>query len=136
MPFCSPSMLWLYFSTFFLLVRMYFSVVVPLVPLPNQTCKSLLEKQGRAHKWCTPMHPRIWQDNKLEYTSSSYVRIWDAVLKTCQWRWMIGRSGEWGSRISVPVARHDDDNDDVPLPQRITYSCIQTRYEKFPKDYN
>ena len=26
----------------------------------NQTCRTLLEKQGRAHKWCTPMDPHIW----------------------------------------------------------------------------
>ena len=25
----------------------------------NQTCRTLLEKQGRAHKWCTPMDPHI-----------------------------------------------------------------------------
>ena len=30
-------------------------------------------------------------------------------LKTCQKRWMIGRSGERGSGISVLTARHDDD---------------------------
>ena len=33
-------------------------------------------------------------------------------LKTCQRRWMIERSGERGSGISVPVARQDDDGDD------------------------
>ena len=33
----------------------------------------------------------------------------DIALKTCQWWWMIGRSGERGSGISVLVARHDDD---------------------------
>ena len=26
----------------------------------NQTCRTLLEKQGRAHKWCTPIDPHIW----------------------------------------------------------------------------
>ena len=26
---------------------------------------------------------------------------------------MIGRSGERGSRISVPAARHDDDDDEI-----------------------
>ena len=44
------------------------------------------------------------------HTSSSYVRIRDAALKTCLRRWTIGRSGERGSRISVPVAWHDDDH--------------------------
>ena len=51
------------------------------------------------------------QDDQLEHTSSSYVRIRDVALKTCQRRWAIGRSGERGSRISVLTARHDDDDD-------------------------
>ena len=51
------------------------------------------------------------QDDKLEHTYSSYVRIRDVTLKTCQKQWMIGRSGERGSRISVLAARHDDDID-------------------------
>ena len=37
------------------------------------------------------------QDDQLEHTYSSYVRIRDVALKTCQKRWMIGRSGERGS---------------------------------------
>ena len=53
------------------------------------------------------------QDDQLELTYSSYVRTQDVTLKTCQRRWMIGRSGERGSGISVLVARHDDDDDDV-----------------------
>ena len=48
-------------------------------------------------------------DDQLEHTYSSYVRIRDGVLKTSQKWWMIGRSGERGSGISVLVARHDDD---------------------------
>ena len=43
-------------------------------------------------------------------TYSSYVKIKDVALKTCQRRWTIRRSGERGSGISVPVARHDDDD--------------------------
>ena len=53
------------------------------------------------------------QDDQLEHTSSSYVRIRDVALKTCQRRLTIGRSGERESGISVPVARHDDDDDDM-----------------------
>ena len=34
------------------------------------------------------------------------------ALKTCQRRWMIGRSGERESWMSVLAARHDDDDDD------------------------
>ena len=52
------------------------------------------------------------QDDQLEHTYSSDVRIWDVTLKTCHKRWMIGRSGERGSGISVLAARHDDDDDD------------------------
>ena len=50
------------------------------------------------------------QDDQLEHTYSSYVRIRDVTLKTGQKWLMIGRSGERGSGISVLVARHDDDN--------------------------
>ena len=51
------------------------------------------------------------QDDQLEHTYSSYVRIRDVAQKTCQKRWMIGRSGKRGSGISMLVARHDDDDD-------------------------
>ena len=50
------------------------------------------------------------QDDQLEHTYSSYVRIRNVALKTCQRRWMIGRSGERGSGISVLAAWHDDDD--------------------------
>ena len=70
----------------------------------NQTCKSLLEKQGRAHKWCTPMYsygPSHMagqkQDNQHEHTSSSYVKIQGVALKTCQ-RWWNDRE-KWRERV-------------------------------------
>ena len=44
---------------------------------------------------------------------SSYVRIQDVALKTCLRQWTIGRSSERGSGISVPVARHDDDDEGI-----------------------
>ena len=50
------------------------------------------------------------RDDQLEHTYSSYVRIRDVALKTCQRRWTKGRSGERGSGISVPVTWHDDDD--------------------------
>ena len=50
------------------------------------------------------------QDDQLERTFSSYVRIQDVVLKTYLGRWTIGRSGERGSGISVLPARYDNDN--------------------------
>ena len=36
----------------------------------NQTSRTLLEKQGRAHKWCTPMNSHIWP-SKIRTTSSN-----------------------------------------------------------------
>ena len=52
------------------------------------------------------------QDDQLEHTYNSYVRIRDVALKTRLRRWTIGRSDERGSEISVLAARHDDDDDD------------------------
>ena len=52
------------------------------------------------------------QDDQQEPTYSSYLRIRDIALKTCQRRWTIERSGERGSEISVLAAQHDDDDDD------------------------
>ena len=59
------------------------------------------------------------QDDQLKHTFSSYVRIWDVALKTCQRRWTIGRSGERGSGISVLVARQDDEDDTIYQPLRL-----------------
>ena len=61
------------------------------------------------------------QDDQLERTFSSYVRIQDVVLKTYLGRWTIGRSGERGSGISVLPARYDDDDD---IRARRFYSII------------
>ena len=64
------------------------------------------------------------QDDQLEHTYSSYVRIQDVALKTCQKQWMIGRSGKRGLRISVLAAQHDDDdNDDIYIYIYI-YICM------------
>ena len=49
------------------------------------------------------------QDDQHEHTFSGYVRIRYSVLKTYLERWMIGRSGERVSEISVLPARYDDD---------------------------
>ena len=58
----------------------------------------------------TPTYGRQKQDDQHEHTFSSYERIRDVALKTCQRRWTIGRSGERESTISVLVARQDDDD--------------------------
>ena len=60
------------------------------------------------------------QDDQREHTFSNYVRIRDVVLKTYLGRWMIGRSGERGSGISVLPAWHDDD--DIFYTYSIQYS--------------
>ena len=52
------------------------------------------------------------QDDQLEHTYNSYVRIRDVGLKTGQKRWTIKRSGERGSGIFVLAAQHDNDDDD------------------------
>ena len=54
----------------------------------TQTRRTLLEKQGRAHKRCTPVDPphmdvQEW-DDQHELTYSSYVRTRDVTLKTCR----------------------------------------------------
>ena len=51
------------------------------------------------------------QDDQHEPTYSNYVRTQDVTLKTCRRRWMIGRSGERGSGISMLAAQHDHDDD-------------------------
>ena len=58
-----------------------------------------------------PHMAELKQDDRLEHTYSSCVRIRDVAQKTCQRRWTIGKSGERGSGISVLAARHDDDDD-------------------------
>ena len=66
----------------------------------------------------TPHMANQKRDGQFEHTYSSYVRIRDVTLKTCQRRWMIGRRGERGSGISVLAARHDDDDDDDDVTHR------------------
>ena len=63
---------------------------------------------------CGPPHMDVQkQDDQHELTYSNYVRTQDVTLKTYRRRWLIGRSGERGSGISVLAARHDDDDDYV-----------------------
>ena len=56
-----------------------------------------------------PHMAEIKQDEQLEPTYSSSLRIRYVALRTCRKRWTIGRSGERGSGMSVMAARHDDD---------------------------
>ena len=81
---------------------------------------------------CSYGHPHMAdqkQDDQLEDTYSSYVRIRDVPLKTRQKRWTIGKSGEIGSGISV-LAAHDDDDDEgyIVLQYTIEYCTILVLY--------
>ena len=63
---------------------------------------------------CGPLHmDEQRQDDQLEPTYSSSVPIRDVGLKICWKQWTIGRGGERGSGISVLIAWHDDDDDDI-----------------------
>ena len=62
------------------------------------------------YSYWPPQMAKQKQDDQLEHTYSSYVRIQDVALKTRQKRWPTGRSGERESGISVLAARHDDDD--------------------------
>ena len=66
------------------------------------------------------------QDDQLEHTFSSYERIRDVALKTCQRRRTIGRSGERGSGISMLAARHDDDDDDIYIREPSGYPRLRS----------
>ena len=67
------------------------------------------------------------QNDQLERTFSSYVRIQVVVRKTYLGRWTIGRSGERGSGISVLPARYDDDDTVSLLTTRNTYEYENIR---------
>ena len=63
------------------------------------------------------------QDDQLEHTFSSYMRIQDVAQKTYQRWWTIRRSGERGSGISVLAARHDDDVLCIPLSSSSSHTA-------------
>ena len=58
--------------------------------------------------------PHIWPCKSRTTSSNLHTAtMWghrDVTLKTCRRWWVIGRSGERGSGISVLTARHDDDD--------------------------
>ena len=76
------------------------------------------------------------QDNQLEHTFSSYVRIWDVALKTCQRQWMIGRSGERGSGISMLAAQHDDDDAIVQSYESMLYTNNNGNTISYIQEFN
>ena len=61
------------------------------------------------------------QGDQLDPTYSSYVRIRDVALGTCQKRWTIRGSGERWLGISILVASQDDDDDDIDWSSNYTF---------------
>ena len=59
-----------------------------------------------------PQMVELKQGDQREPTYSSFVRIRDIAMRTCQKRWTIGRSSERGTTIFVLVVWHDDDDHD------------------------
>ena len=61
-----------------------------------QTCRTLLEKQGRAHKWCTPMDPHIWP-GKIRTTSSNIhtAAMWGYGMSP----WRPNEREKWRERV-------------------------------------
>ena len=58
----------------------------------------------------TPAYGRAKSGRPARTYIQQLYGIRDVALKTCQGRWMIGRSGERVSGISVLASRHDDDD--------------------------
>ena len=67
------------------------------------------------------------QDDQLEHTYNSYVRIRDVASWIFLRGWAIGRSGEKGSVISVLTARHEDDDDDKWCSHSVVLIGLQLR---------
>ena len=84
------------------------------------------------YSYGSPHKAKQKQDDQLEHTYSSSMRIQDVALKTCQRRWTIGKSGERGSGISVPAARHDDDDETLPDGQTLRCPCVGVHEKKSP----
>ena len=57
-----------------------------------------------------PAAASVMQSSSKELSTIATMWTQDVTLKTCRRRWMIGRSDERGSGISVLAAWHDDDD--------------------------
>ena len=75
----------------------------------NRTRRTLLEKWGGAHKWCTPIDPFTWPSKSKATSSNLHTAALCVALRTDRKWWMTGRGGEKGSGISVLMARQDDE---------------------------
>ena len=69
----------------------------------------LQEKQGRAHKWCTPMDPRIWPSkSKTTSTNIHSAAMWGYGM----WPWRLARGDERKGKVAreakgYPCLWHD-----------------------------
>ena len=70
-------------------------------PDTQDTAGEAMTNSSVIYSYGPPHMAKQKQDDQLEHTYSSYVRIRDVSMKTCQKRWMTGRSSERGSGISV-----------------------------------
>ena len=87
------------------------------------------------YSYGTPHMAEQKQDDQLEHTRSSYVRIQDVALKTCQRRGTIGRSGERGSGVSMLVVQHDDDKPEYLILYGLkTENCKEKKFLNNMKD--
>ena len=75
------------------------------------------------------------QDVQLEPTYSSSVPIRDVTLRICRKQWTIGRCGERGSGISVLIAWHDDDDEQL-FEQHYELSLSQYCYSVLTINFN
>ena len=88
-----------------------FGLVSQTILILNNKLQSPFQNIPREYIVYAPPHmAKQKQDDQPELIYSSYVRTQDVTLKTCRRRWMIGRSGEKWSGISMLAARQDDDD--------------------------
>ena len=86
-----------------------------------EDCLNRINRNGPPHM------AKQKQDDQPELTYSSYVRTQDVTQKTYRRRWMIGRSGERWSRISVLAERHDDDDNGIASKQVLLLCYVRLR---------
>ena len=104
--------------------------------LPSQKISKLDEQDMQdtagevMYSYGPPYMAEQKQDNQFEHTFSSYVRIRDVALKICMRQWMIGRSGERGSGISVLAAWHNDDDTLQVWTEEVTKNICCVNAEK------
>ena len=99
----------------------YMATYLPSRKLPKLDEPDMQDTAGEAVtsssvmlSYGTPHMAEQKQDDQLEHTYRTSVRIRDVALRTYQKRWSIERSCERGSGISVLTVRQDDDDNTKP----------------------